>query len=174
MRTRDWYASLVLLALVGCATRAPSPLVLEPVPLSPRLAEQVLGSALRGVEFWLNSAVPYCLLYEDGDGWAEPDPALLRRLSLHHQVLRRRDCPPTYSGMIRYVDSLGNDIGPKKPAGYINPYKIRITPPVALTPKAAVIRLQAMQGSNGWTFFCVVYMAQPDRADCGEPNRYYS
>jgi hypothetical protein len=136
--------------------------------------EQVLGSALRVVEFWLDSAVPYCLLYEDGDGGDEPDPALLRRLSLHHQVLRRRDCPPTYSGMIRYVDSLGNDSGPKMPAGYINPYKVKITPLVAQTREGGRDTAQPSQGSNGWAFFCVVYMAQPDRADCGEPNRYHS
>ena len=171
---RGRWGALAFLALAGCAARTPSPETLQPALLPRELAEQVLGSALRGVQFWLNLPAPYCLVYQVDDDWVELDAALLRRLSLQHPVLRRRDCPPTYSGMIRYVDSLGRDIGPKKPPGYINPYQIRVTPPVALTRTRAVIRLEAWQGSQGWLFYCEADIAQPHVARCGEPARFVS
>jgi hypothetical protein len=168
------HAVLGLLLLTSCGARAKPDSMRQPTPLAPSLADTVLESALRGLEWHLNLPAPYCLLFEVGDTWREPDTAFLGRLTLEHPVLPHRACPRTYGSMVRAVDSLGRDIGPKRPAGYVDPYHIRITPPVALNEKRAVVRLEASQGTRGWLFYCEVAVAEPTRATCGPTVEWVS
>jgi hypothetical protein len=76
--------------------------------------------------------------------------------------------------MIQVVDSLGRDVGPTRPAGYIDPYHIEITPPVAITEDRAVVRFEANQGTRGWLIYCEVIIAAPHNATCGPTSQWVS
>jgi hypothetical protein len=138
------------------------------------LADPIIESALRGIEWDLNMPAPYCLSLQSGDSRTEPDDAWLSRLTLKHQVLTERACPPTYGSMVRAVDSLGRDVGPDRPPGYIDPYHVEVTPPVAITEERAVVRLQATQGALGWLLYCEVAIAAPRTATCGATAHWVS
>jgi hypothetical protein len=165
---------LGLLLLTSCGTRGAPEYVVNPRLLPPALEDAVLRSALQGLEWHLNLPTPYCLSFQPSGARTEPDAAWLARLHLKHQVLPDRDCPPTYSSMIRVVDSLGRDVGQTRPAGYIDPYHITITPPVAITEDRAVVRLEAEQGTRGWLLYCEVLMAAPHPATCGPTSHWVS
>jgi hypothetical protein len=167
-------AVIGVLVLTSCGARGSPESIRPAVPLPPALVETVLESALRGLEWHLNLPAPYCLIFEARDSWREPDAAFLGRLDLKHPVLPRHACPATYGSMVRLVDSLGRDIGPRRPAGYIDPYHIQITPPVALTETLAVVRLEATQGTRGWLFYCEVAIPQPAAATCGPTAQWVS
>jgi hypothetical protein len=165
---------LGFLLVASCSGARRSEYVGLPTPLPPALEEAVLGSALQGLEWHLNLPAPYCLIFEGPNKRVEPDSQWLARLNLRHQVLPRRACPPTYSSMIRLVDSLGRDVGATRPAGYIDPYHIEITPPVAITRDRAVVRFQANHGTRGWLFYCEVVIAAPHTATCGPTSQWVS
>jgi hypothetical protein len=165
---------LGLLLLTSCGARAASQYVAKPRPLPPALKDAIVGSALQGIEWHLNLPTPYCLSFQARDARIEPDAAWLAGLALKHQVLPDRACPPTYSSMIRVVDSLGRDVGQNRPAGYIDPYHVAVTPPVAITEERAVVRVEATQGTRGWLLYCEVLIASPHTATCGPTSHWVS
>jgi hypothetical protein len=165
---------LGFLLFTGCSTRGSSEYVGRPTPLPTDLQEAVLRSALQGLEWHLNLPTPYCLIIQAPNARVEPDSQWLARLTLKHQVLPHRSCPPTYTSMVRVVDSLGRDVGPTRPAGYVDPYHIEITPPVAITKERAVVRFEATQGTRGWLLYCEVVIAPPHTATCGPTAEWVS
>src|SRR3954463_7248222 len=164
---------LGLLMLTDCGARSASQYVAKPRPLPAALNDAIVGSALQGIEWHLNLPAPYCLSFQAaGGGRTEPDNPQLAGLALKHQVLPDRACPPTYSSMIRVVDSLGRDVGRTRPAGYIDPYHLAITPPVAISEERAVVRVEASQGTRGWLLYCEVLIAAPHTATCGPTSHW--
>src|SRR5690242_3402513 len=110
LRTASGLLALALLG--GCAGRGTSRDAVKPARLPTALADAIIEGALHGVEWHLNMPAPYCLSIQSGGSPSEPDGAWLSRLTLKHQALTERACPPTYGSMVRVVDSLGRDIGP--------------------------------------------------------------
>jgi hypothetical protein len=165
---------LGLLLFTSCSARGNTGYVGRPTRLSTALEQAVVGSALQGLEWHLNMPAPYCLVFHGPNGRAEPDFEWLGRLILKHQVLPQRACPPTYGSMVRAVDSLGRDVGPARPVGYVDPYHVEITPPVAITRELTVVRFEATQGTRGWLLYCEVVLAAPHTATCGPTSQWVS
>ena len=167
---------LLLATAFGCAQvshRQPFGTGPEPLTIEERVLSSVID-ATHTIPGPLQLPAPFCVSFWDTvhDG-PIPGPKL-SRLHVSVQLVPAGECPPTYASMIRVVDSLGRPVGPPRPQGYVDPYHLRIWRPVRVTDTMLVVRIEATQGTPGWSLYCEVRMDNPSHASCGTARQWVS
>jgi hypothetical protein len=136
----------ILTAVIEATHKTPSPLIL-PAPFCISFGDTVHDESVLGPE--------------------------LSRLRVSVHLVPAAACPPTYTTMIAQVDSLGRPTRPR-PAGYIDPYYLRIWEPVRVTTWLLAVRVEATQGTRGWLFYCEVPIANPSQTSCNLASTWIS
>jgi hypothetical protein len=102
-------------------------------------------------------------------------PADQRRLEARRpRVVRGRDCPPTYGGMLQVLDSLGNP-RVRPPAAGPDPYHVRVTRVTPWSSDWAVVRVSEGKASSGEEHRCEVRRVSGAwRSECTSYGRWIS
>ena len=129
---------------------ASSVLAAQPKPSRP--IGSAVGAMLRIVLAQLpESTTTACVEVPRGD----PDSSLLVALrSASRLVVRLSNCPPTYDVIAVYRDSAGNDVTPRRPPGYVDPYWIRVQEPRLIGTDSAYAVIRVWQGTLNTDFAC--------------------
>jgi hypothetical protein len=168
MRYRDFGVPFASLLVVACASHSRESDGSRPArELMPETAREVHAAALRSARFYLNLPAPFCIALERGDQRHDPDDRLLSAVSLDTPAVPMSRCPPTYGSMVRFVDSAGRPIGPQRPPGYLDPYRLALSPVVPIVRNLVAVRIDASQGTQLWLIYCEAVPAAPVHASCG-------
>ena len=119
-----------LILCTGCGANPPrsirSHLEATPAPLTP-VEREKLVAALDTIAAHLPDSTALCLTLMGGPGGSTPaDSQLLATLRTRQRPVRGTDCQPTYTRMVRYVDSLGRSLDPPRPPDYLDPYQLTV------------------------------------------------
>ena len=144
---------------------SPSP----PSTFSPEVERSVHVAALRRARFFLNLPTPFCIVLESGSATRDPEPELLRALAMQPPAVPMSQCPPTHGSWV--VDSAGRPLGPERPPGYIDPYRLGVSPAVPIVRDLVSVRIDASQGSRFWILYCEAVPKPPVHASCGVTMR---
>jgi len=150
-----------LLTIVALSV-ASSVLAAQPQPrptLKMLPAEQeALEAMLRAVLAHLpDSATSACVVLRGGPPsyWYEADSSLLANLrSTRRPVRRASECPATYDLMAVYRDSAGNDVTPRRPPGYVDPFWIQLQEQRLVGTDSAYAVVRASQGTLNRGYVC--------------------
>ena len=128
MRVFSNWPTIVVLSLASSVAAA-QPRSLPALKQLPAERE-ALGAILRTVLARLpDSTASACIVLWGGPPsyWYDHDSSVLASLqSTRRPVLRSGECPPTYDVMAVYRDLAGNDVTPRRPVGYVDPFQIQI------------------------------------------------
>lgn len=95
---------------------------------------------------------PICLAVRGADSTLFDATAELQRtLAPGRRVVRRIDCPPTYTTMVRVPD--------RAPRGYVDPHIVTISIPRFESSERGVVVLSAAQGTAETTYECLTWRA---------------
>jgi hypothetical protein len=157
MRVFRTLPALVALSLASSSVLAAQPKPRPALKMLPTERE-ALGAMLRLVLTQLpDSAVSACVVLRGGapSFWYDPDSSLLASLrSTRRPVLRASECPPTYDVMAVYRDSAGNDVTPRRPPGYVDPFQIQIQEQRLIGTDSAYAVVRASQGTFNYGYVC--------------------
>lgn len=91
-----------------------------------------------------------------------------------HRVVGAEQCPRTYASMIRVVDSTGRPVD-ERPAGYIDPFWVRLWAPRRGFANETIVRVELGQGTWGRRYLCEVLPGSPQlRVQCGQVDSWIS
>jgi hypothetical protein len=157
-RMRIFKTSLTLVALsLASSVAAAQPKPRPGLKLLPAERE-ALGAILRTVMAQLpDSTTSACIVFRGGPPiyWYDPDSSVLASLrSTRRPVLRSSECPPTYDAMAVYRDSTGNDVTPRRPLGYVDPFLIQIQEQRLVGSDSAYAVVRASQGTLHYGYVC--------------------
>ena len=90
------------------------------------------------------------------EGPEVPSADFLGSLRIQRSVVAMDRCPPTYTQMIVVVDSQGRPVGPARPAGYVDPYRLEIGRPQFASYGYGWVYARQLQGTVGRDYVCTV------------------
>jgi hypothetical protein len=128
----------------------------------------MIGATLDTLSRLMRDSSSLCVTILGGPTGPEaPSAAFLRSLRVPRTVVPMQRCPPTYTQMIRLVDSRGRPVGPARPAGYVDPYKIEIGRPQFAAYGYAWIYARQLQGTSGRAYVCTaIWQSSVQRVVC--------
>jgi hypothetical protein len=161
--------SALTVAAVSCAVQPghrAAPLKTAPVKLS-RIEQAMIGAAVDNVAARWSDSTELCLTVMGGPEGSHPaGDDLLAQLRTRQRAVAGNQCPPTYTSMVRQVDSAGRPTHPPRPAGYVDPYRILVSRPQFEHKKYAWIYLRQLQGTRGRAYICVAQAYERLIASC--------
>ena len=129
---------------------------------------EMLGATLDTLARLMRDSSSVCITILGGPAGPEtPSPAFLQSLRVRRTVVPMERCPATYTQMIVVVDSAGRPVGPARPAGYIDPYRIEIGRPQFASYGYAWIYARQLQGTSGRDYVCTaIWQSSSERVVC--------
>jgi hypothetical protein len=139
-----------------------------PVELA-RIEQAMIGAAVDSVAAKWSDSTALCLTLMGGPEGSHPaGDDLLAQLRARQRAVAGDRCPPTYTRMVRQVDSAGRPADPPRPAGYVDPYRITVGRPQFEHEGYAWIYLRQLQGTRGRAYICVAQAYERVFASCRE------
>lgn len=107
---------------------------------------------------------------------SEPSAWELARLrESRERTVRRKECPPTYSGMVLRIDSLGNPIL-RPPGAGPDPHYLEVREVVPWTEDWVVVQVHTFRSGSGAVYRCMLHRRPEDEWDvtCESTSRWIS
>jgi hypothetical protein len=119
------------------------------------IESELVAAAIDTIVSTLPDSTTLCLRILGGEGGAvSPGPELISQLQSRRAIASFADCPRTYASMVQVVDSLGQPMGERRPAGYVDPYKFSVGRPQFERPGFAWLHVRQLQGTVGRAYIC--------------------
>ena len=161
-------AAVAALGLACARSTSPRDSVPARIAQLASMEAEMLGATLDTLARLMRDSSSLCVTILGGPaGPQAPSAAFLQSLRVRRTVVPMERCPATYTQMIMVVDSVGRPVGPARPAGYVDPYKIEIGRPQFASYGYAWIYARQLQGTSGRDYVCTaIWQSSSQRVVC--------